>query len=105
MFELLNRISNHLEFLMDCTIEPSSVRESTQNLIDEIKSALSDPKSNGDKIRGMTDEELADFLDTITDCCHAYVPKCENCPMKYKDTAPYCNISLWLKQEAKDDAG
>ena len=60
--------------------------------------------SNADRIRQMTDEELADFLDTITDCCNEFVPKCDNCPMKYKDITPRCNISLWLKQEAKNNA-
>ena len=60
--------------------------------------------TNADIIRQMDDDELADFLDTITNCCNAYVPKCEKCPMKYKDTTPHCNISLWLTQEAKYDA-
>lgn len=56
--------------------------------------------TNGDRIRSMTDEELADFLDTITDCCSAYYRKCEKCPMKFSDITPRCNISLWLKKEA-----
>ena len=61
--------------------------------------------TNGDRIRQMADEELAYFLDTITDCCHAFVTKCDECPMRYKDTIPRCNITLWLKQEASEDAG
>ena len=57
--------------------------------------------TNGDRIRQMSDDELADFLDTITDCCNAFVPKCDECPMKYRDTIPRCNIGLWLKQEVQ----
>lgn len=57
--------------------------------------------SNADRIRQMTDDELYVFLDTITDCCHG-VPKCEKCPMKYRDVTPRCNIKLWLKQEYRD---
>ena len=59
--------------------------------------------TNGDRLRQMTDEELTAFLDTITDCCNAFVPKCDECPMKYRDTTPRCNIGLWLKQEVQDN--
>ena len=60
--------------------------------------------SNADRIRQMTDEELCDFLGTITDCCHgAILSNCDRCPMKYADKAPVCRIDSWLKQEAKDD--
>lgn len=60
--------------------------------------------TNGDRIRQMTDEELADFLDTITDCCHGVIlSNCDRCPMKYADEAPFCRIDEWLKQEVKDD--
>ena len=60
--------------------------------------------TNGDRIRQMSDEDLTDFLDTITDCCNAYVPKCDECPMKYRDTTPRCRIDAWLKQEVTEDA-
>ena len=62
--------------------------------------------TNADRIRQMTDEELADFLDTITDCCHGgeTPSNCNRCPMKYSDKPPFCLIDSWLKQEAKDDA-
>ena len=58
--------------------------------------------TNGDRIRQMTDDDLFDFLDTVTDCCNAEFPRCYKCPMKYRDTAPRCNIYLWLKQEVDD---
>ena len=57
--------------------------------------------TNGEKIRQMTDEELFDFLDAITDNCGCWSPNCNNCPMKYKDTTPQCNIIAWLKQEVE----
>lgn len=57
------------------------------------------PKSNADRIRQMTDEELFDFLDAITDTCGYLPPQCDNCQMKYKDTSPKCDIQAWLKQE------
>lgn len=61
--------------------------------------------TNGDRIRQMTDEELRDFLDKITDCCFSN-NDCDNCPMKYSDEPYYrCNIEAWLKQEASEDAG
>lgn len=63
----------------------------------EIAAEISEPpKSNGDRIRQMTDEELCDFLDGFL-CyeigyCRAEEVECRDCKMK------------WLKQEAKDDA-
>lgn len=57
------------------------------------------PLTNGDRIRQMTDEELFDFLDAITDTCGYLKPQCDNCQMKYKDTSPKCDIQAWLKQE------
>lgn len=57
--------------------------------------------TNANLIRQMTDEELRDFLDEITDCCFSN-NDCDNCPMKYSDEPYYrCNIEAWLKQEVK----
>jgi hypothetical protein len=61
------------------------------------------PKSNADRIRQMTDEELFVFLNEITDCCFSN-NDCDNCPMKYSDELYYrCNIEAWLKQEVEKD--
>ena len=62
----------------------------------EREEAAKKPKTNGDCIRQMTDEELFDFLDAITDTCGCWSPQCDNCPMKYKDTSPQCDIQAWL---------
>lgn len=53
--------------------------------------------TNGDRIRAMTDEELADFLDGFL-CyqvgeCRAEDIDCQECRLK------------WLKQEVSEDAG
>lgn len=61
--------------------------------------------TNGDRIRHMTDEELAEFLNDVTDCCFSN-NDCDNCPMKYSDEQYYrCNIEAWLKQEVHSNDG
>lgn len=59
--------------------------------------------TNGDRIRAMTDEELTDFLEAVTDACfERSTPRCPNCPMKIKGSV-FCDIDGWLKQPAKED--
>lgn len=59
--------------------------------------------TNGDRIRAMSDDELQHLLDTATDSCHYRY--CDDCPLKYSDKVPRCNIGEWLKQEVQEDAG
>lgn len=76
---------------------------------EEIETALLEVEkskriTNGDKIRSMTDEELSDFINVVTDCC-SDGDICEKCPLY--SVGSHCNIftvEKWLKQEAKDDA-
>lgn len=60
--------------------------------------------SNADRIRQMTDDELADFINDVTDCCSdGYI--CEKCPLN--SVGSHCNIytfKKWLKQEVSEDA-
>ena len=58
----------------------------------EWADSISEPQTNGDRIRAMTDEELADYLDGV---CH------DLWQMFVKD--PQKMWLDWLKQEAKDD--
>lgn len=58
--------------------------------------------TNADKIRLMTDEELGDFLNAITDSC-GNLCDCENCLCHYPTGIYKCNIQEWLKQEVSDD--
>ena len=59
--------------------------------------------TNGDKIRQMSDEELARFLSDLDF-------RCSDCPASnicFKKEFDNCGcdevIPIWLKQEAKDD--
>lgn len=56
------------------------------------------PKSNGDRIRQMTDEELADVLQGQCACCAYQLTGCTE--KECKDGA-----YEWLKQEVSEDAG
>ena len=52
--------------------------------------------TNAEKIRNMTNDELAEFLDRIKDCCGDKTGRyCEECPMCVGDG--YCfTASHWL---------
>ena len=56
------------------------------------------PKTNGDKIRAMTDEELAELLE-VPDCanCYAYLINCD----RRQTSRANCvgKVLEWLKQE------
>jgi hypothetical protein len=57
--------------------------------------------TNGDYIRSLTDEQLADLFDEM---CGAYNP-CRFC-VTHKDVCDYnCapNVEIWLKQEHEDE--
>ncbi len=73
------------------------------NKIKDISSEVSEqPKSNADRIRQMTDAELANMLDIydveeVCDYCAKHNTCCHNhC---------YDGILEWLKQEVSEDAG
>lgn len=53
------------------------------------------PPTNGDKIRQMSDEELAELIDNSCKACAKDVTEC--------DTECVNGILAWLKQEAKDE--
>ena len=55
------------------------------------------PQTNADRIRAMTDEELASFIDHISGC----PPKREDCDcIESEDDCEACWLD-WLRQEAK----
>ena len=54
--------------------------------------------TNGDRIRAMSDEELAKFLRTIMNCLSCPVQK--TC---FLEVGCMTKIARWLKQEAKDE--
>jgi hypothetical protein len=54
--------------------------------------------TNADRIRGMTDEQLADFIESIIDCW--YCPTYQECTdVKSCDNA----LLAWLKMEHKEE--
>jgi len=57
------------------------------------------PKSQADRIRAMSDEELAEWINNITDCC--YGNYCEGCPFNGNGCSKEKLID-WLKSEAKE---
>ena len=69
------------------------------------KSLRSDLKkqTNADKIRGMTDEELAEFIDKVTDCCSDGW-MCEKCPINTKGCDKE-KFTAWLKMEVDQNDG
>lgn len=67
------------------------------------------PKSNGDRIRHMTDEELAAFIDIydIEDICRTRCAKTGEARERCMCYGEECksHILKWFKQEAGEDAG
>lgn len=77
-----------------CPMQYDKVDPATCQAVDYCPQATP-PKSNADKIRAMTDEELAEWF---TDVCPASVEfSCSGC----KFNALECTFLTWLKQEAE----
>ena len=59
--------------------------------------------TNADRIRSMSDEELAEFLDDLTDnCCRcAEHQNCGNCQIGLDAKTGFCDIKKWLQSEAE----
>lgn len=60
--------------------------------------------TNFERIKNMSVEELAKFIDNIAECCFKNA-ECENCPIYCSSDEIYCNssiISKWLKSEAEE---
>lgn len=55
-------------------------------------------QTNADRIRAMSDEELATFIYTATRACNNY--ECESCPIG-DENCP--ELDKWLKQPAKEE--
>ena len=58
------------------------------------------PKTNADRIRQMTDEELSAFLGGIADNCSYNT--CDNCPMYGACVDVPLSRDKWLKQEVSE---
>ena len=58
--------------------------------------------TNGERIRQMTDEELAEWLDTVIGSCN--LNDCKYCPMYGACTDVPISMLRWLRKEADKDA-
>lgn len=58
-------------------------------------------RTNADRIRSFSDEELADFLseNTNCDCCNIQCPDKLNCPSM---SSCYCRHLEWLQSETEE---
>lgn len=71
--------------------------------IEALKETAKQPKTNGDKIRAMTDEELAEMVSMKV--CRIVKPDGSDCPKGfYFGRCDKCVLN-WLKQEVSEDAG
>lgn len=60
-------------------------------------------KSNGDRIRAMTDKELANMLSSIWLCHH--FDSCEKCPLVEADNCRSDGVKRWLRSEVQNNEG
>ena len=61
------------------------------------------PQTNADKIRAMTDEELATFINRIVVCHHLRNEgHCEKCPIHPAKSCDTEGIMKWLQQPAEE---
>lgn len=60
------------------------------------------PTTNGDKLRAMSDEELAEWIETMADCRMCQIAE-EHCSGGETNSRASCMIHWldWLKQEAE----
>lgn len=59
-------------------------------------------QTNADRIRSMTDEELAEMLSTVSQHCVVYLSDKINCRHSNCDTGCKNNIKKWLQKEMEE---
>ncbi len=67
---------------------------------------LDKPQTNGDRIRGMSDYDMADWIADILNHCDNKKPEdecLESCPLYACCNLPFDNIEDWLKSPAKGE--
>ena len=71
----------------------------------KIENHESEPQTNADRIRAMTDEELAAWLERIRLCCAADLcgRSCPFVKVCYSNAEQPIETLDWLRQEANDD--
>lgn len=72
---------------------------------DEKDTPAEKPHTNADRIRSMTDEELAEMLSTVSQHCVVYLSDKINCRHSNCDTGCKNNIKKWLQKEMEKKDG
>ena len=72
---------------------------------DECFEIMTSPQTNADRIRSMTDEELAEMLSTVSQHCVVYLSDKINCRHSNCDTGCKNNIKKWLQKEMEEKDG
>ena len=60
------------------------------------------PQTNADRIRSMTDEELAEMLSTVSQHCVVYLSDRIDCRHSRCEVSCKNNIKKWLKTESEE---
>ena len=87
----LNNIADHFE------VDLSEIRE----FLEMKRKKMQTPQTNADRIRAMTDAELAEFLRPVK-CVDCHLLDCGVEEMNFKKTCEE-RILDWLKERAKDE--
>lgn len=58
-------------------------------------------KTNADRIRSMTDEELAEFLHDFDECDYCDKAECDSCTRDDCDTHSVKSLVAWLQKECE----
>jgi hypothetical protein len=67
---------------------------------EHIEKPFMPPKTNADRVRAMTDEELAEYIDSVAEAC--YNAGAEDLPLSNSNPLSNAyNILEWLKQPAE----
>lgn len=99
ILRLCNEIEKEISEAWNCDVieydKAGHIISIAQAIADEI---IAPPKSNGDKIREMTDEELAEWLAEHGNCrvCAWYKREC------VKHVTCKRGVAEWLRKEAED---
>lgn len=64
--------------------------------------AVTRKKTNADRIRSMTDEELAEMLSTVSQHCVVYLSERIDCGHSRCEASCKNNIKKWLKAEGEE---
>lgn len=97
------RLCNEIEMIMceiyntghtmqNCDYE--AVDKRLKSIAEEISTQ---PKSNADRIRAMSDSELANMLSSIWICHH--FDSCEKCPLAEAENCRADGVKRWLESE------